>query len=95
MTASAQQSDDKNRVVVRLANPLQYAMPVEMTLMGGATPFVATQEVIILTAADPMAANTPSNPTAVSPTASHIQNGKLLMPPYSVAVVVFKREKGP
>lgn len=92
VSASAQQSDDKATVVVRLSNTASTAATVAVTLSGAEFALGSTIETWTLSAKDELAANTPSNPTNVSPVKGSSTLGlPLTVPPFSAVVLVVSK----
>jgi len=85
---SAQKTTDNKNLYIRLVNDQGSAGNVSITLTG----FTASSTVIVLTlqSSNTNAANTPSNPTAISPVRSQITfTGTVNLPAYSFTVLTF------
>jgi hypothetical protein len=92
VTASAQQSEDGKQIVVRLANTLHSAASVKINF-SGKMGFLKDPAATVwqLSSADPLAANTPAQPTAVAPVKAGVGvtlRKPVAVPPLSVVVVV-------
>jgi len=88
---SAQKTLDNKILNIRMVNNQGNAGSVSLTLTG----FTASSTVNVLTlsSSNVNAANTPANPTAVSPVRSQItfngNTGSISLPPYSFVVLTF------
>lgn len=99
VSVSAQQSDDGKTLAVRLANTGNHSVTIslESVTTGGWSRlgFVsnATLHLLASPTNNELDANTPGEPTRVSPVISTMNIGnKLVLPPVSAAVVVMKKE---
>jgi alpha-L-arabinofuranosidase len=91
VSLSAQQSDDRSVVVVRLSNTSPASVPVSISLNGS---FQPSANVTTLSASQIDAANPPGAPTAISPVSQTMTLGnpaRLSLPGYSFTVIVFSK----
>ena len=92
VTVSAQQSDDGQQIVVRIANTGTDSASIHVNF-SGKMGFLKDPSATVwkLGSADPLAANTPARPTAVAPVKAGVGvtlRKPIVVPPISVAVLV-------
>ena len=92
LSASAQQSDDGKTLVVRLANVGNTSVTMRLNISGGSISRDATVWLLSSPSGDQLDANTPAEPTRVSPVRRVVSAAAdIVLPAVSAAVVEMKR----